>query len=177
MVGEHIILRGVKNSRKLHPLPETHRGRTISAVWLLLDEGHFLRNGDAQHHVNAFLDDRMHDWEQRGNELRYYAHSSAMGDVVDVIIFFAPVKTLMRVKGVEIPQTVQDEALAFMKTEHSLTLFKVQGLIERLMGLKHSDEVAMRAADRIMQRERKAGNIGPSDNTRSRSHYWKWIGQ
>ncbi|MFM0163901.1 hypothetical protein PQR39_26240 [Paraburkholderia sediminicola] len=83
----------------------------------------------------------------------------------------------MKVKGVEIPQAVQDAAVAFMKAEHSLTTFKVQGLVARLMSMKHGDEVAMRVADRLMQRERKAGNIGPSDSTRARSHYWKWIGK
>ena len=83
----------------------------------------------------------------------------------------------MQVKGVEIPQAVQDAAVAFMKTEHSLTTFKVRGLVARLMSLSHSDELAMRTADRLVQRERKAGNIGPSDSTRARSHYWKWIGK
>lgn len=83
----------------------------------------------------------------------------------------------MKVKGTEIPYGVQDAVVEFMKTEHSLTSFKVTRLIARLMGLSHSDEIANRAADRLIQRERRAGNIGPSDLTRTRSHYWKWTGK
>lgn len=87
---EHIIMRGVENtSHKRHPLPAEMHGRKIKRVWLLLDEAHFLKSrGVAQHHVNAFLDDAMHDWEQREDTLRYYAHSSAPGDKVDVVIYF-----------------------------------------------------------------------------------------
>jgi hypothetical protein len=88
--GEHIILRSIENdSRIRHALPESHKGRKIRAVWLLLDEPDFTaRDGEALHHVNAFLDDIMHDWNQRGDALLYHAHSSARGDVVDLVVFF-----------------------------------------------------------------------------------------
>jgi len=87
---DHLIMRGVENtSFKRHELPPEAQGRKIKRVWLLLDEPHFLKNGCvAQHHVNAFLDDSTHDWEQRGDTLRYYAHSSAPGDKVDVVLYF-----------------------------------------------------------------------------------------
>jgi hypothetical protein len=88
----YLILRGIENSsRILHPLPEEAKGRKIDRVWLLLDEVNFTANGGvAAHHVNAFLDDRLHDWEQRGEALRYYAHSSAPGDKVDLVVYFEP---------------------------------------------------------------------------------------
>jgi len=89
MKGEHIIMRGVvNNSRILHPLPDGCAGRKIRAVWLLLNEADFTAKYEAVHHRNAFLDDVMHDWNQKGNALRYHAHSSEQGDVVDIIVFF-----------------------------------------------------------------------------------------
>jgi len=83
----------------------------------------------------------------------------------------------MKVKGIEIPLAVQEAAVAVMKTKHSFTAFNVTSVVAQHMGVKTSDEIAYRTADRIIQRERKAGNIGPSDSARSRSSYWKWIGK
>jgi len=89
MKGEHIVMRGVvNNSRILHPLPDEYAGRKIRAVWLLLNETEFTATQEAVHHRNAFPDDLMHDWNQKGDALRYHAHSSAQGDVVDIIVFF-----------------------------------------------------------------------------------------
>ncbi|VWB08611.1 hypothetical protein BLA6863_00226 [Burkholderia lata] len=89
MRGEHIIMRGVVNSSHiLQPLPDGYAGRKVRSVWLLLNEADFTAAQEAIHHRNAFLDDQMHDWNQKGDALRYHAHSSARGDVVDIIIFF-----------------------------------------------------------------------------------------
>lgn len=90
MKGDYVICRQVENNgSKRYALPAQYAGREVKAVWLLLNEKHFYDSqGEAIHHVNAFLDDRMHDWEQRGDFLRYYAHSSAKYDVVDVIVYF-----------------------------------------------------------------------------------------
>jgi hypothetical protein len=87
---QFVIMRGVRNtSHQLHDLPPEVHGRKMKRVWLLLDEENFLASGGvAKHHVNAFLDDQMHDWDQHGDKFRYYAHSSAVDDVVDIIIYF-----------------------------------------------------------------------------------------
>jgi hypothetical protein len=87
---QYVIMRSVKNtSHQYHDLPQEVHGKTIKRVWLLLDEPKFLaNNGVAIHHENAFLDDHFHDWEQKGDKLRYYAHSSAVDDVVDIIVYF-----------------------------------------------------------------------------------------
>lgn len=94
MRGEFIVVRGVENnSLKAVPLPESHKSRKIDAVFLLLNEADFTsRGGEAVHHANAFMDDRLHDWQQRGDALHYYAHSSAKGDVVDIVVYFEPLK-------------------------------------------------------------------------------------
>lgn len=89
MQKQFTIMRGVENtSFKRHPLPDELKGKTIEQVWLLLNEESLMKLGKAVHHVNAFLDDRMHDWEQKGDTLRYYAHSSGPGEVVDLVVYF-----------------------------------------------------------------------------------------
>jgi hypothetical protein len=87
---QYVIMRGVKNtSFQYHPLPQEVHGKTVKRVWFLIDEAKFLaNNGVAVHHQNAFLEDKYHDWEQKGDTLRYYAHSSAPDDVVDIIVYF-----------------------------------------------------------------------------------------
>jgi len=80
------------------------------------------------------------------------------------------------VKGTEIPGTVQATAIELMKHRHTFTAFAVACEIARCMGCDCMDEVAYRGADRLVQRERKAGNIGPSDPSRNRSSYWRWVG-
>jgi len=82
----------------------------------------------------------------------------------------------MKIKGIEIPESSQAHIVAFMKSEPTFTAFKVTSELARHLGVSRSDELAYRGADRLIQRERRAGNIGPSDPSRSRSAYWKWIG-
>lgn len=89
MKGEHIIMRGVVNSSRIrHPLPDAYASRKVRSVWLLLNEADFVATQNAVHFQNAFMDDLMHDWNQEKDGLRYHAHSSAAGDVVDIIVFF-----------------------------------------------------------------------------------------
>jgi len=93
LANKYLVLRSVQNnSAKLVELPASARGRQVHRVWLLYDEARFNAMGKPAHHVNAFLDDRGHDWAlvQRGDStyLRYFAHSSAKGDVVDVLVEF-----------------------------------------------------------------------------------------
>ncbi|MPW17901.1 hypothetical protein GCT13_13375 [Paraburkholderia sp. CNPSo 3157] len=83
----------------------------------------------------------------------------------------------MKVKGIEIPEAVQNAVVDLMKRRHTFTAFALATEIASHMACGPLDEVAYRGADRIVQRERKAGNIRPSDSTRSRSPYWKWVGQ
>lgn len=93
LANKYLVLRAVENnSAKLVQLPAAARERKIHRVWLLYDEAKFVKMGRPAHHVNAFLDDFGHDWAvvQRGDKtyLRYFAHSSAKGDVVDVLVEF-----------------------------------------------------------------------------------------
>ncbi|MEX3983862.1 hypothetical protein AB4Y45_33295 [Paraburkholderia sp. EG287A] len=87
----YLVMRGVENSSsRQHPLPAEVAGRKIHQVWRLLDEGSFLRTGKPSHHGNAFLDDISHDWAMTrdGKHIRYFAHSSEKGDLVDIILEF-----------------------------------------------------------------------------------------
>ncbi|QBR00486.1 hypothetical protein E1956_25980 [Paraburkholderia pallida] len=70
----------------------------------------------------------------------------------------------------------QAHVVAFMKQAPTFTAFKVTRELARHLGVSFNDPVAYRGADRLIQRERKAGNIGPSDPSRGRSAYWKWRG-
>lgn len=93
LANKYLVLRSVvNNSAKLVELPAAARERKVHRVWLLYDEAKFVAMGKPAHHVNAFLDDRGHDWalvQREGKTyLRYYAHSSAKGDVVDVLVEF-----------------------------------------------------------------------------------------
>lgn len=82
---------------------------------------------------------------------------------------------MMKVANVEIPQAAIDAAIARMK-KYSFTINTIDGEIYRIMGVSGNGSVSYRAADRLIQQQRKLGNIGPSDPSRSRSPYWKWIG-
>jgi hypothetical protein len=68
----------------------------------------------------------------------------------------------MRVNGVEIPQEVVDRCVTAMK---SIGLF-TSGQIEVIS--QHVE--SYRLVDRLLQRERKAGNIEYSKGE------WRWIG-
>ncbi len=71
----------------------------------------------------------------------------------------------MRVNGERIPEQVIQAAIAFMKSRKVFNSADITSLLE-----KHHVFENYRAADRILQRERKAGNIRFGD------FKWKWVG-
>lgn len=85
----------------------------------------------------------------------------------------------MKVQGLEIPQRVQDDAVAFIKMKRSFRSQDVQRMIDdhpliETLAWKPAG-LAIRVADRIIQRERKAGNIVSVDAEKARSTAWRWM--
>ena len=79
------------------------------------------------------------------------------------------------VYGMPIPQSALDAGILRMQKEGSFTLNSIHAEIHHVMGHDGDNDIAYRAADRLIQQQRKLGNIGPSDLTRTRSSYWRWI--
>lgn len=75
----------------------------------------------------------------------------------------------MKVNGKEIEQSIVDACLARMKKE-PFKAIEIEGICSR-MGIETLYGTAMRVADRIIQRERKAGNIELSNRP-----FWAWVG-
>ncbi len=75
----------------------------------------------------------------------------------------------MIVNGKEIDQAVVDACMSRMKQE-PFKAMEIEGICSR-MGLSYKDGTAMRVADRIIQRERKAGNLNLD------RPFWAWIGE
>ena len=85
----------------------------------------------------------------------------------------------MKVKGVLVPDEAIDAAVAAMKRQVGFQSYNVERAIRdhiAAAGGSISAQVLLRAADRVIQRERKAGNIGPLNSDGKRSSYWRWIG-
>lgn len=77
------ILRQVmNNSLGTIPMPERPK-----QVWTIISEQRFEEIG-LKHNDSAFIEDSMHDWDWRDGEFRFYPHSTARGDRVDVIIVY-----------------------------------------------------------------------------------------
>lgn len=75
----------------------------------------------------------------------------------------------MKVNGKEVDQAVIDACIERMKTE-PFKAMEIEALCTR-MGIDWKSGDAMRTADRIVQRERKAGNIELTNRP-----YWFWVG-
>lgn len=73
----------------------------------------------------------------------------------------------MRVYGIEIKQEDDQAAVEMMRLFEDFEYYDVQ-LVLCLRG--YSEKVAYRAADRILQRERKAGNIAQAKRC-----VWYWV--
>lgn len=74
----------------------------------------------------------------------------------------------MKVQGTEISEDIIEQALAALPSGNSFIAIE---LITRLLrlGVPAENDVAMRCADRVLQRERKAGRIEFGDS------YWRFI--
>lgn len=78
---EFEILRGLQaGSRDWLPL-----GRLPVRVATMIDEPLFLEEKNLIHLRTVFLEDRMHDWEWRNGQFRYF---SRVGEVNDVVIVY-----------------------------------------------------------------------------------------
>lgn len=64
----------------------------------------------------------------------------------------------MKIQGVEISEAQEAGALTFMRSGAMFKAADVESAFIRL-GVQNVDGVPMRAADRLIQRERKAGRI------------------
>ena len=100
--GKNILVKGVTNGK---PVPLKDIGLPedvqIRRLWTVLDEESLftafnpqtgekykvtLSNATPRHWVNAFIEDRMHDWWILNGHLRYEAHSSEKGKEVTLLI-------------------------------------------------------------------------------------------
>lgn len=85
----------------------------------------------------------------------------------------------MKVQGVEIPQAVQDDAVAYIRRQPTFRSFDLQRAIDTHPMIEKLSwkpiGLAMRVADRIIQQQRKAGNIGPGVEEKPRVASWRWI--
>jgi len=87
----------------------------------------------------------------------------------------------MKLYGYEIPQHVIDGAACFMRRE-PFTSAMLVGVIDRLLPadakpanrLASRGDIAYRGADRIVQRERKAGRL-VSDSKLRGIQFWRWV--
>lgn len=84
----------------------------------------------------------------------------------------------MKVQGVEIPQAVTDDAVAYIKRGKCFRSNDVQRFIDEHPSINtlpwRPAGLAMRAADRIIQRLRRDGLIAPSDVSGARASTWRW---
>ena len=74
------ILRDVQASGRLMiPLP-----RQPVRVATLLNEAEFMRDHLMVHHKTVFFEDRIHDWDWREGQFRYYTRIAERADVLVV---------------------------------------------------------------------------------------------
>ena len=78
----------------------------------------------------------------------------------------------LTVNGKQVEQTMIDAVIARMQSGEHFRSFEIEGLCASLGADRRSGD-AMRIADRIIQRERKAGNI---NLRKSPQRCWEWIG-
>jgi hypothetical protein len=78
---DYEILRGVKVSG----LTKIPMERQPVRVATLLDEKAFNEDQYLIHHKTVFLEDRVHDWDWRSGQFRYYTR---VADVADVLVVY-----------------------------------------------------------------------------------------
>lgn len=95
------IVRGIINNEYKLLSEMGLEGRNIKIVYTIFNENSMYakfnpKTGEAieksldnlilQHHVNVFIEDRGHDWNVYGDKFKFFAHSSGIGDIVDLLI-------------------------------------------------------------------------------------------
>jgi hypothetical protein len=78
----------------------------------------------------------------------------------------------MKINGNAIDQAVIDACLARMKSGMFFRAYQIEDLAANL-GVSKPNGHAMRVADRLIQQQRKKGNIAIATASRD----WKWIGE
>lgn len=87
----------------------------------------------------------------------------------------------MNVYGYEVPNHVIEGAMAFMRRD-VFTTTMLTGAIDRLLPAGATptaryatrSDIPFRAADRLVQRERKAGRLIPDGKMRG-TQFWRWV--
>lgn len=78
----------------------------------------------------------------------------------------------MIVQGYQVPDSVIEAAMVRMKCGLHFRAFEIEGVVQRA-GVPAADGLSMRVADRIIQRERKAGTIAI---IKTPQRCWEWVG-
>ncbi|MDD5149811.1 MAG: hypothetical protein PHC28_04935 [Flavobacterium sp.] len=58
---------------------ELKKSTKIKRIWTILDE-EFTINDIPKHNINAFLEDKWHDWHVNDMKLHTHFHSSSLGE-------------------------------------------------------------------------------------------------
>lgn len=109
------ILRGVKAcGRTKIPLE-----RKPLRVCTLLDEAEFSKDQALIHHLTVFFEDKMHDWDWRDGDFRYYTR---VKESADVLVIFAeeevkPVARFDTKTGAPLNVTPEPDANQFRKDD------------------------------------------------------------
>lgn len=95
------IIRGITNNSYTLLSDLGLEGSTIKTVYTIFNEEKMYAKFDSRtgqpieksldnlilnHHETVFVEDKGHDWNVYGNKFKYYAHSSSIGDIVDLLI-------------------------------------------------------------------------------------------
>lgn len=77
----------------------------------------------------------------------------------------------IRIYGKKVPESVIVRAVARMRDGQ---VFRSRDIVDVIQGMHDAKGLEhMRVADRLIQRERKAGNI----KTMNERPYWEWVGK
>ena len=85
----------------------------------------------------------------------------------------------MKVNGVNVPELAINAADTVMRRKVGFRVSNIAGVVEAFLdhGTKRSRQaLAHTVAERLIQRARRAGEIGPLNAGVDRSPYWRWIG-
>ena len=79
----NILISNVKNGSTI----DISSNMPIKQVWTIFEPDKFDLCDPLVHLNNAFLEDRYHDWSDEGDgKLRYYPHSSRIGDIATIVV-------------------------------------------------------------------------------------------
>lgn len=95
----HLLLDCINGADIPEPQVGVTGGMNIKQVWTVLVEDKLFDDAGVPrpvHHVNAFVEDRMHDWTLRGGLFRYHAHSTEKGARVRVLVLLQPEATALK---------------------------------------------------------------------------------